>query len=503
MEKPKFKPSDALFAWLSIAVGYLFVRAMPVTATPTGGMLFLWLLFAFGAAFLFLSKIKICKFAFTLLIVAMLFSIGMLTNGNHTLRGFLFLFLTLGFAWWCYTAAGLAGKRPFDQNPVAHLYQAIAVLPLSSLWHIFPAFVATGKKDGINRKLLRTLGLIALGLVIAVIPTVIVILLLSYDAQFMGLIEKIFSFSIDGFWEFVGDLILGVLCAVVIFSILSGVRQTNEKTNGEAQTVETPNTHILHAALLCAAVTPLLAVYVIFFVSQWSYYVSAFTGILPGDLTYAAYAREGFFQLCGVSGLNAVMLLLFNLLMRRKSEEHRSPVRILYTAVISIFTLILIATALSKMILYINSYGLTQKRVYASWFMLLLAVCFILVLIGCTVKKLKLFPAIGATAVLFFALITLPNVDGMIASYNTKAYLAGDLKTVDVAALNDLGTSAVPALIELREHFEGIEAPSEEEIAKINQINTALEKISRELTKMPDGFFYFNFTDDRARHVLE
>ena len=90
--------------------------------------------------------------------------------------------------------------------------------------------------------------------------------------------------------------------------------------NGQPEEVSCADLHVLPRALLCAAVTPILAVYVIFFISQWSYYVSAFTNVLPADLTYAAYAREGFFQLCGVSALNAAMLLLFNLLIRKNGN---------------------------------------------------------------------------------------------------------------------------------------------------------------------------------------
>lgn len=506
VEQPKFAGIDALFAWLSILVGFLFVRAMPVTATPLGGMLFLWLLFAFGAVFLRVSKIKLTSFAVPFFAVAAVFSLGMLTNGNRTLRGFLFLFLTLGFIWWCYISAGLSGKRLFSENPIAHLYQSILVLPITSIWHIFPAFAASskGKKSENSRKLLRTLGWIALGLAVAVIPTAIVVLLLSYDDQFMDLLSKIFSFSLDGFWELIGDLILGFLCAIIIFAILSGVKQTHQKSNGEAQKPATPNVHVLPSALLYTAVTPILAVYVIFFISQWDYYISAFTHTLPGDLTYAAYAREGFFQLCGVSALNAVMLLLFNLLMRRKEGQNRSPLKTLYSVIISAFTLILIATALSKMVLYIDSYGLTQKRVYASWFMLLLAVIFVLVLVGSITKKQKLFPAVALTCVLFFALIALPNLDSMIASYNVDAYLSGNLDEVDIAALEDLGSSAVPALVELKEQLasrSSTAAPEEE--ALVGQIDRALKNISLELNKDSDSFFNFNIPDYRARTLLE
>lgn len=48
---------------------------------------------------------------------------------------------------------------------------------------------------------------------------------------------------------------------------------------------------------------------------------------------------------------------------------------------LSIFTLILIATAISKMVMYISVYGLTQLRFYTTWFMLLLAVIFVMIIV--------------------------------------------------------------------------------------------------------------------------
>jgi hypothetical protein len=423
----------------------------------------------------------------------------MITGGNHTLRGLLFLGLLLAFLYWCYVTCGLGNMA--NDNAALYIWRAVFVMPFLSLEHIFPALFSFRKKGENAAKLWRTLGWTLVGLGVAVIPTAIVIALLSYDAQFTSLMDRIFSFSLDGAWELIRDLILGFLVAIVLFGVLFAVNYKRKKNNRQPEEVSCADLHVLPRALLCAAVTPILAVYVIFFISQWSYYVSAFTNVLPADLTYAAYAREGFFQLCGVSALNAAMLLLFNLLIR-KNGKPRDVIRTLYSSVISVFTLILIATAISKMVLYINTYGLTQKRVYATWFMLLLAVVFVLVLIRQATKKLHLFPAIALACVLFAALITLPNVDGMIASYNVNAYLSGDLKEVDIDALSDYGTSAVPALVRLRDELMSQSYTDDTVKELLKQTDQALTLIDMELREQPKGFFTFNFPDARAEKLL-
>lgn len=498
-EKPQYRGMDTLFAWLSIAVGFLFVRAMPVTQNSLGGMLFLLVLYAFGGLYLYGSGVRLGKASLLLAVVVLILSFGMITGGNHTLRGLLFLGLLLAFLYWCYVTCGLGNMA--NDNAALYIWRAVFVMPFLSLEHIFPALFSFRKKGENAAKLWRTLGWTLVGLGVAVIPTAIVIALLSYDAQFTSLMDRIFSFSLDGAWELIRDLILGFLVAIVLFGVLFAVNYKRKKNNGQPEEVSCADLHVLPRALLCAAVTPILAVYVIFFISQWSYYVSAFTNVLPADLTYAAYAREGFFQLCGVSALNAAMLLLFNLLIR-KNGKPRDVIRTLYSSVISVFTLILIATAISKMALYINTYGLTQKRVYATWFMLLLAVVFVLVLIRQATKKLRLFPAIALVCVLFAALITLPNVDGMIASYNVNAYLSGDLKEVDVDALSGYGTSSVPALVRLRDELTSQNYTDDTVKELLKQTDQALTLIDMELREQPKGFFTFNFPDARAEKLL-
>ena len=499
--KPNYRGIDALFAWLSIAVGFAFVRAMPLNRTTLGSVLFFLLLYAFGGIYLRTSGVRLTRSAYLLAVCAVILSVGMLTNGNATTRGFLSLFLVLAFPFWLYFASGLGGRDMLGNDLIPYALRAVFVVPLTSLEHIFPALFAFRKKNAGVSRIFRTVGWIALGLCVAVVPTVIVILLLSYDKGFMNLLDRIFSFSIDGVWEFIRDLVLGFFVAVLVFGILFGVKWRKDRSKDIPEAPVKVDLRVFPKALLCTAITPILVVYVIFFISQWDYYISAFTHVLPGDLTYAAYAREGFFQLCGVCALNAVLLILFRLLMRHGTKA-RDLVETLYSSVISIFTLILIATAMSKMFLYIDSYGLTHKRVYASWLMLVLAISFVLVQVSSVCKKLRLIPAIALTAVLCFGLIALPDVDGMIASYNVNAYLNGDLGEIDVESIAAYGASSVPALVELRDTLTARPATTETD-AILTHTHSVLAMIECELSNAPNDFFYFNIPDARARAVLK
>ncbi|MBE6554256.1 MAG: DUF4173 domain-containing protein [Ruminococcaceae bacterium] len=497
--RPDYRVLDGIFAWISIVVGYLTVQAFPIVQNTLGGMLCVWLLFAFSALYLVRSKLVLSRSAILFVAASGILSLGLITGANHMIQRLLFTALTFFLLYFIYASCGLAGKHFFGDRTVLHAFQAVLVLPLESVAHIFHA-LPIRSKQGAGR-VLRTVGWTVLGFAVAIIPTTVIVLLLSYDESFKSLLEQIFSFSPKNIGEILLDLILAFVIAILLFGSLFGAKQKRiELAEGE-NTLDVPNTHILPKALLCAAVTPILAVYVIFFISQADWYLSAFTGVLPADLTYAAYARNGFFELCWVCALNAVFLLLFNLLIRRKEGE-RGILRAIYSALLSVCTLVLIATALAKMCLYINSYGLTQKRVWTSWFMLLLAALFIAVLVAQFTKRIRLVAVLLVICIVFFGLLVLVDIDGMIADYNVDAYLSGKLDRVDVETLESYGVSSVPALCRLERTLGERDSMTEADALLLTDVQQALERMETVLSEMGNSFFSFNLPTVRAKAAM-
>lgn len=497
--KPNVTGLDTLFAWLSILVGFFLIVAFPIVRNTLGSVLMLWVLFAFGAIYLVRSKIEIPKSSWIIAGIGAVFSLGLIFGANLVLQYLLF-FAVLGL-WLCflYTACRLNGNTLTADSCFVHLIRALFVIPWASLENLFYA-LPIQKTSEKGKRVFKTVGWIFAGLGVAIIPTTVVILLLSYDSEFTALLNRIFDISWESVGEFIIDAIFGFGTTILLFGTMFGVkRRHNEKKFGKPANMNA--CHVMPKALLCATVTPILAVYVLFFVSQWDYYLSAFTGHLPENLTYANYARNGFFELCWIVAINAVLLLLFNLLMRRREGEKQVLPK-LYSSVISLFTLILIATALSKMVLYIQSYGLTQKRVYATWLIVLLGIIFVMVLLKQFLPKMKLIFCIVAVCLLMFALIAVPNVDGMIADYNVDAYLAGDLTEVDVASLQSYGVSAVPALVELRDSLAKKDALTDYENEIFTKTSYGLIVTRNDLEKRPDHFFTFHVPTYRAKQLL-
>ncbi len=499
---PEYRYSgfDTLFAWISLIVGFLISKSLPVVENSLGGMIVVLVLFAFGIAYIKLSGRKLKASSWIVMAISLVFSIGLINISNGTVKGFLYLFNLVCFLNWIYTSFNMEkflGKRCLNK-----LMRSVFVVPFSNLGRIFPAFVIRDKETS-GAKVYKTVLFIILGLLIAIIPTSIVISLLSYDSGFVAILEEIFYFTPEEIIEFIGDSILGSFFAMIVFGAVYGSKislqeplQDNE--DGKA------NLKVIPKPIICATVSPVLFIYVVFFVSQWDYYVSAFTKVLPENLSYATYAREGFFQLCAVCVFNALMLLLFHSFIKTNGKKY-DFVKILYSSIISIFTLVLVATALSKMLLYIDSYGLTRLRVYSSWMILLLAVFFVIALLYQFIPRIPLVSSLVVTFVVFFGLITIPNVDYMIANYNVSAYIDGDLKTVDVYTLEKYGESAVPALFDLYDNLKAKEELTYEEKKLLEETKRSLNYVKSTLIgdSQEKGVFNFSIPRHRAEMFYE
>ena len=104
--------------------------------------------------------------------------------------------------------------------------------------------------------------------------------------------------------------------------------------------------------------------------------------------------------------------------------------------------------------MYINIYGLTQKRFYAAWFMLVIALVFIAVAVSRFIPKISVVTVSAAIVVASFTGLALCNADRLIAKYNVDRYLNGTISNVDVAAMEKLGDAAVPELIRLANYLD-------------------------------------------------
>jgi hypothetical protein len=202
-------------------------------------------------------------------------------------------------------------------------------------------------------------------------------------------------------------------------------------------------------------------------------------------LTYADYARSGFWQLLLVTGLTLAVVAAAARWAPREARTDRLLIRMILGALATL-TLVIVASALHRMNVYADTYGLTRLRLLVALCELWLGVVFLLVLIaGLRLRANWLARAIVGTGVLALLALAAANPDGLIADRNIARY--DRTHTIDARYLANLSADAVPALDRLA----------------ADQRDCVLNPISADLYRSPDDWRGWSYGRSHARALLK
>ena len=162
-------------------------------------------------------------------------------------------------------------------------------------------------------------------------------------------------------------------------------------------------------------------------------------------LTYAEYARRGFFELVTASALVLPVLTGADWLVRNESREHQQTFRQL-ALVLLLLLAVVMASAFIRIRLYVAEFGLSEIRLYATAFMLYLAGMFAW-LAWTTLRGARRRFAFGALVQGFAVLGTLHllNPDAFIVRTNLAR--PASHRPFDATYAAALSADAVPDLL--------------------------------------------------------
>ena len=240
-------------------------------------------------------------------------------------------------------------------------------------------------------------------------------------------------------------VVLGLCAAPFLFSLLHALRRPESRQEAGQKT---------HAALTMDAAAPIIVLsalcllYVFFLGVQFTALFGGEAYLARAGVTYAAYARSGFFQLVFAAALNLTVLLACLRLCRRTCSGRRA-VQVLATALVALSAVLLVSAA-RRMSLYVLAYGLSFKRLLTYWGMALLAVLFFAALLAVWRTGFPFFRVCFTAAVAGWLMLNFTNPDYLVARCNVSLSLADPRVQVDVDyMINHLSYDALPALEEL------------------------------------------------------
>ncbi|WP_298017096.1 DUF4153 domain-containing protein [uncultured Dysosmobacter sp.] len=287
-----------------------------------------------------------------------------------------------------------------------------------------PAAAAAGKSRDRRRVLPLAAGAVcALVLLAFLIP-----ILASADALFAAATADLRRFMQAHFSTALWKLIWGLVLTPFLFGLLYSLRHPVplKARNGEKQ----PAADALGFAMVLAALD---ALYLLFLAIQSAGLFGGADYLAQRGISYAEWARSGFFQMVGVTAVNltAVMAALS---FSRQEGRCWTAVRLL-AALLALESLVLLASAAWRMTLYVSAYGLSFKRCMTYWGMVMMAL-FLLAALRKVQRPDRSFCRLAfPLALAGWLVINCVPVDYLVAKDQVDRYLAGESAAIDVEYL--------------------------------------------------------------------
>lgn len=380
---------------------------------------------------------KVTAFTVSTIFLSFTMSLAFSITSNLAVRFFSVIaifFLTLAFLTLLLHGRFADGDLGILRTIFALLFKQSVPKFAKTVYSIFAS--APDKKNNFGRILLGILGSIPVLLI--VLP-----LLISSDEAFSGLFAKLS----ENVFEIILKCIFGFTIALFTINYCFALKKQ------DLRTFDPITIRGIDNVITTSFLSVLSFCYLAYMFSQLAYFFSAFSGFLPKDYEFnvATYARRGFFELCVIAGINFLIVFLSILLSRKQNNKIPLTLRLICTF-ISVFTLLITATALAKMVLYIKSFGMTELRISTSAFMIFLVLVFIALIFRLYFAKVKVIKTAFITAGVILSLLGIFNTNNIVAQYNYTAYKEGWLETeIDTSEIASLGDEGIPYLVMLTE----------------------------------------------------
>lgn len=353
----------------------------------------------------------------------------------------------------CYlygcTVCALNGIQSFPISSVEDIFfqlKALFLIPIKNVFlpvTIFIKKIISFRKND-HKALKKTAGIL-FGIILAV-PVFIAVSSLLEDADFAFhyYYSSLFSGFSRAFKEITSKipfdidiLIPALLLSPFVFSFIfcanHGISKSGIDKSRKKESIK--KLSFVSAGVTGGFYSLISLSYVVFIFSQFTYLFAAFSGELPFGYSVSGYARQGFFEMSAVAAINFALIVLGEIFSRRKNDGSLPKIWKYFSLFFCIFTLLLIIIAASKMMLYINTYGLTQKRIAVIVADIILFMTFIVTGISLFRKNVPHFRIVISSFTVAAVLLLVIPLGAASSAFNTEMYLSGRHKTIDTDSI--------------------------------------------------------------------
>ena len=275
------------------------------------------------------------------------------------------------------------------------------------------------------------------------------LLLMNADARFESSITHLFDWDFSALWSNAGLFILCFILAATLQRAAGVLTPKHVSTieqdfKQDAQQAPVKKTYRIEIGIILALVNVL---FLSFVWVQFSYFFGGDSMVqdLNGP-SYSEYARRGFFQLLVVAILVMLLLLSSYVMFKPNTLAQQRWFQVLAGSLI-VLTWIIELSAVHRMFIYVQAYGLTELRFYSSIMMLWVAGVLLWFSLSVLRQRAGLF-LFGTVMSVFLsvALLHVINPDATIMRINLERLATG--QHFDVNYMQQLSADMIPTVAE-------------------------------------------------------
>lgn len=268
---------------------------------------------------------------------------------------------------------------------------------------------------------------------------ILISLFVAADEAYAKLVKDFLDAININTFELTVDLIFGFIIWIFLSAFVITPKYLTAKKQKEGAFAGKVDSVIMSTILILVNLVLLS-----FVIVQFRYLFGGKDYVQAMNLSYADYARSGFFELSWATFLICVVIILCLALTKRRQGKISIVVR-LCAIFMCLCNLVVVASGMWRMALYVDRFGLSIKRYLTFWLMGLMGLSLIILIFKCIFFKLRAVKWISTVVIIGVCALSLSNMDAQIAKYNVERYLREpETATMDVSYFYELSYSALP-----------------------------------------------------------
>ena len=340
-------------------------------------------------------------------------------------------------------------KPTFNIKDILGSFISIIIKPLSRLGNIYHIMAELIKKNiKLSQNTKKTIKS-----VVIIIPIVLIVLLLlsSADQMFSNIFTKLFSLSEKiSLSSLIGVIIRRLIPMIIIFFYLSATINFLLYNYSKIKHEEKETNLKIDSLTIKLLLTTLNIIYIVFDIIQIK---SLLLHQVSMNISYAEYAREGFFQLMVVSFINLIIVLVSKNIEKKQDEKNIRYIKVM-NLIMVFLTLIIIISSFIRMYMYESEYGYTLLRLLTYITLITEVILLIPTIIYITNSKFNIVKHYIIILISIYTIINFINIDYIIAYRNVNRYFKKE--DIDIYYLMNNHTDNIPVLIDLYNETEDL-----------------------------------------------